>query len=97
MAKEAEAKNKVKVPTAEKRMKQNVKRRVENKSFKSTVRTAVRRFEDAQTKNDSIQLQEALNTLFSLMDKGVKRGVYKKNKAARTKARYAAKLSASSK
>lgn len=93
MAKEAD-KQKKKVPTAEKRMKQNVKRRTDNKAFKSSVRTAIRRFDDAHVKGETSGLQESLNVIFSLMDKGVKRGVYKKNKAARTKARYTAKLSA---
>ena len=81
------APKKKKCPTAVKRMKQNKKQNLQNRSFKSRVRTAIRSFEKALSAKDKEQMQSALNSVYSLMDKGVKNGVYKKNKAARTKAR----------
>ncbi len=78
---------KKKVPTALKRVKQDQERHTRNRSFKSRVRTAIRAFEKALTEKDKKQIETSLNTVYSLMDKGVKTGIYKKNKAARTKSR----------
>lgn len=86
MAKKEE-KKKTKRPTAEKREIRNSKRRLINKSFKSQVRNAMRSFETALKANDKDQIQQTLNSVYSMMDKGVKRGIYKHNKAARLKAR----------
>ena len=94
MAKEAAAKVKVKRPTAQKRAIQDEKRRLLNRSFKSEVRTTIRAFEDALPKGDVSSLKDCLNTVYSMMDKGVKRGVFKLNKASRTKARLAARAAA---
>ncbi|MDF2578148.1 MAG: rpsT [Chlamydiales bacterium] len=88
-------KTKTKVPTAIKRDLQNEKRRLINKMFKSKVRTAVRNFEEALSKTgDATQISDKLNAVYSLMDKGVKRGVFKDNKASRTKSRLSARVSA---
>ncbi len=77
--------SKKKTPTAAKREKQSKKRNMQHRSFKSRVRTAIRGFEVAFSEKDKEKMQLALATVYSLMDKGVKVGVYKKNKAARTK------------
>ncbi len=93
MADEKE-KKKTKRPTALKRDIQSEKHRLINKTFKSRVRSAVREFETALTARDQSSLRTTLNEVYSLMDKGVKRGIYKPNKANRTKARMAAKVAA---
>ena len=85
-------KKKVRIPSAKKRDKQNIKARTRNRSFKATVTTAIRSFEDAVTKGDKAVMKDRLDALYSLMDKGVKTGRYKLNKAARTKSRLAAKI-----
>lgn len=79
---------KKKRPTAQKRMLQNEKRRLINKSRKSQIRTAIRDLRDAKEKGEKVD--EQLKTVYSLVDKAVKSGLYKKNKASRTKARLAA-------
>ncbi len=84
-----EGPKKKKCPTAIKRMKQNKESNLRNNSFKSRVRTAVRSFEAALSAKDKDKMQEALKSFYSLMDKGVKNGIYKENKAARTKSRMA--------
>lgn len=89
MAKE-EAK-KVKRPTALKRDLQNEKRRLRNKIYKSRVRTAIRSLEEAIGKGDKAETQVKLNETYSLLDKCVKGGVFKLNKASRTKSRLAAR------
>jgi len=92
MAKEAKDKNvKVKRPTAQKRDIQNEKRRLRNRAVRSNVRTAIREFEETLVKGDAKATKESLNNVYSIMDKSVKRGVFKQNKANRTKARLAAR------
>lgn len=80
---------KKKCPTALKRVKQSKKSNERNSSFKSRVRTAIRSFEKALSAKDKDQMQLTLKNVYSLMDKGVKHGIYKENKAARTKSRMA--------
>ncbi len=92
MAKEETKKTtKEKRPTPLKRDLQNERRRLRNKSFKSSVRTAVRHFEESLPKGDQAEIKKHLDEVYSMMDKGVKRGVFKLNKASRTKARLAAR------
>jgi small subunit ribosomal protein S20 len=88
----AEEKKKTKRPTAEKRDIRNSKRRDINRTFKSQVLTAKRELEKQIGNGDQKGAMESLNTFYSLMDKGVKRGVYKPNKANRSKARFAAAI-----
>lgn len=96
MAKQGEAKEKKKEkrPQALKRDIQAKKARLRNRSFRAEVRTAIREFDEVLAKGDKSESQKYLNAAYSLMDKGVKKGVYKQNTAGRTKARLAARLHA---
>ncbi len=95
MAKEETAKKaKTKRPTALKRDLQNSKKRLMNKAFKSQVRTSVRNFEAALPGKDTTTIAATLKEIYSLMDKGVKHGIFKLNKASRTKSRLAARAKA---
>jgi len=85
-------KAKVKRPTAEKRDIQHEKRRLLNRSFKSRIRTAMSSFEKVVSEKKEQEAQAQLKTLYSLLDKAVKRGIYKVNKASRLKSQFAAKL-----
>ena len=80
-------KGKPRKPSALKRDEQSVKRNLRNRSFKSKVTTAVRAFEDTISKKDSAGAKAKLSDVYSLMDKGVKKGIYKMNKANRVKSR----------
>lgn len=91
MAEDKKTKKQVKRPTAEKRLIQNQKRRIENRSQKAEIRTAIRRFEEAVTAKDPAKTQEKLKDVYSLVDKAVKKGLLKRNNAARTKSRLTAK------
>jgi len=93
MAKET-PKNRIKRPTAEKRMDQNEKHRIINKVFKTKMRTTVRTFETSLKSGKSETIKECLNSIYSMMDQGVKRGIFKQNNANRTKARSTAKAAA---
>ena len=86
---------KVKRSTALKRDDQNLKRREQNKIYKSRVRSAIRSFQEKLEKGEPTA--ETLNEVYSLLDKCVKTGVYKINKASRTKSRLAVRVKAPTK
>jgi len=90
--KEAAKKKNGKISSAKKRDKQSAKRRLANRGFKATVRTAVRAYEESLAGSDKAAKQAELNKVYSLVDKGVKTGRFKTNQAARTKARLSARL-----
>jgi small subunit ribosomal protein S20 len=79
--------------SAKKRDLQGEKRRLRNRSYRAEVSTAIRGLEQGIAEKEAPEaLKLKLSSLFSLMDKGVKRGVYKVQKASRTKSRLAARL-----
>ena len=90
--KQAEETKKIKKPTTIKRQMQSEKKRLRNKADRTRVKSHVKIFlSDVSSKkleNAATSLQE----IYSLVDKAVKKGVYKKNKASRVKARMAARL-----
>jgi len=83
-------------PSALKRDEQSLRANAKNRSYKAKVSTAIRSFQDLVGKKDSAAVKGKLNDIFSLVDKGVKTGIYKQNKAARVKSKLsrAAKASA---
>ena len=94
MAKVEAKKAKVKRPTALKRDIQNEKKRDINRSFKATVRTAVRKLETDLEAGNADAAKVNLSSVYSLMDKAVSKGVYTKNKVSRSKARLTARVMA---
>jgi small subunit ribosomal protein S20 len=85
---------KAKRATPLKRDDQNTKRRLRNRAVKSQVRTVTRQFEESLEKKDGEASKELLQAVYSSVDKAVQKGVFKLNKASRTKARLAARLAA---
>lgn len=88
------AETKKKRPTALKRELQNERRHLRSRAFKSRVRTAMRHFEASLSAGDKEKINEYKNLVYSLMDKGTKKGIYKLNKASRVKSRITQKCSA---
>lgn len=78
---------KVKRPTALKRILQSEKAEAHNRSYRSKVSTMTRSLKEAISKKDGATVQDKLASVYSLVDKGVKTGIYKANKAARVKSR----------
>lgn len=78
---------KQKRPTALKRNLQSEKSRLHNKELRSRVNTALRSYEHSLTSTDEAAIKEKLSTVYSLMDKGLKTGLYKANKVNRVKSR----------
>jgi len=68
-----------------KRNRQNEAARLRNKSVKSTVKTAVRRFREAAEAGDTAKAQELARTAGRLLDKAVSKGVIHANQAANRK------------
>lgn len=88
-AKKADEKKKnERKPSALKRDQQADKKNLLNRAFKAKVRTAILSLEGSIAQKETDAAKKKLNDLFSLMDKGVKKGVFKKNKASRTKSRF---------
>ena len=84
MADEKKDEKKTKRPTPLKRELQNQRKRLANRSFRASVSTAVRSLQDTPSK-------EKLDLIYSLVDKAVKRGIFKPNKASRIKSRLTAR------
>lgn len=92
MAKEEKEIKKEKRPSAQKRDMQHTKRRSRNRMFNSSVKTAIRHYDEVLEKGETDKTNESLNQIYSLLDKGVKKGIFKLNKASRTKSRLAARI-----
>ncbi len=74
-------------PSALKRDLQSERRNLRNRSFKAKVSSAVRSFHETLSQKDAAAIKTKLNDVFSLMDKGVKKHIFKLNKANRVKSR----------
>ncbi|GAB6277785.1 MAG: 30S ribosomal protein S20 [Rectinema sp.] len=73
--------------SAEKRQRQNEKRRLNNKSAKTAVRTAAKKVVVASEKKDTAVAKEALREMIKRIDSAARKGIVKKNTAARKKSR----------
>lgn len=85
--------------SAKKRILINKRNNLQNRFYKSSVRTLTKKFlkdletyKTSQSHMDKEKAQIVLNSIYSLIDKGSKKNVYHKNTAARKKAKLAALL-----
>ena len=74
--------------------RQTATRRARNKSEMSKIRTNVKKTRQALAAGKADEVNARMPELFSVLDKGVKRGRLHKNTAARRKSRIAKKLAA---
>lgn len=77
-----------------KRVKTNEKRRVRNKSVRSSVRTAVRHFREAVESGDTEQATALQRAAARALDKAASKGVIHKNQAANRKSAMAKRVGA---
>jgi small subunit ribosomal protein S20 len=68
-----------------KRNKQNEKRRLRNKSVKSSLKTAIRKFNVAMETGDAATAETLLREATRKLDKAASKGVIHKNQAANRK------------
>ena len=73
--------------SVEKRDRENAKRRLRNRAAKSTVRTAVKKFNAAVEAGDKVAAKEALDLSVKLLDSAAGKGVIHQNTASRKKSR----------
>jgi small subunit ribosomal protein S20 len=78
---------------AEKRMRQEQKRRLHNRSIKSLVRTQITKARNAIAIGDE-NSEEAVRKAVSELDRAAKKGVIHRNNAARRKSRLMKRLNA---
>ncbi len=79
-----------------KRNRQNEKRRLRNKSVKSSLKTAIRKFHEATASGDSELANTLMRDATRKLDKAVSKGVIHKNQAANRKSAIAKKLTTAS-
>ena len=87
--------------SAKKRIETNKRNRLINKYYKTSVKTLIKFFfanleiyKDSKNLEDQKKVQEILNSVYSLIDKGTKKNIFHKNMAARKKAKLSAYLKA---
>ena len=73
--------------SAEKRERQNVKRRMHNRMIKSSVRTQIKKFDAAVVAGDKEAAKDAMALSFKLLDSAASKGVLHRNTASRKKSR----------
>lgn len=73
--------------SAEKRVRQNLKRNAINRSNRGRLRTSIKNLRSALAAHDKSASGELLNPTVSLIDKAVNKGIIHKNTAARYKSR----------
>jgi small subunit ribosomal protein S20 len=81
------------IKSQQKRILTNERRRLRNKSVKSSLHTAVRGFREAVEAGDKDKAAELLASTSRQLDKAVGKGVIHKNQAANRKSGLAAALS----
>jgi small subunit ribosomal protein S20 len=75
-----------------KRNRQNEKRRLRNKSVKSSLKTAIRKFHEKAAAGDVEATETTLRKASRKLDKAVSKGVIHKNQAANRKSAIARRL-----
>ena len=75
-----------------KRNRQNEKRRLRNKSVKSSLKTAIRKFNEATVAGDAENATALLRDASRKLDKAVSKGVIHKNQAANRKSAISKRL-----
>ena len=75
-----------------KRIRTNEKARLRNKSIKSSLKTAIRRFREAAATGGKDRALSELRTASRQLDKAVSKGVIHRNQAANRKSAMAARV-----
>jgi len=79
--------------SAKKRIRQNDKKRIRNRHIRTTLRSAMKRFEQTLEKQNAEELKALLDKTISIVDTAASKGIIHKNKAARHVSRISRKVS----
>lgn len=80
--------------SAKKRVRQNAKRRVQNRARRSMVKTQIKHFETSLSTGDVDNAKQQYDALVKKLDKVASTSTMHKNTAARIKSRMARRLNA---
>lgn len=80
------------IKSAKKRLRQNAKRRANNRARMSALRTHVKKMEESVAKGDRETAAEMLSITSKVLDQAAARGLIKKNTASRRKSRLATQV-----
>jgi len=86
--KEEKSKQKRRRPQAEKREIQSRKRNLRNRAFASRMKTEMKGLKTSIEQKNKEKIQEGLNTIYSILDKGLKTNKLTANKVNRVKSRF---------
>ncbi|HHT9116985.1 MAG: 30S ribosomal protein S20 [Planctomycetes bacterium] len=78
--------------SAKKRLRQNIKHNLRNRTYKSALKTQMKKFLNAIREGNAQAVQEELRLTVKKLDTGVTKGILHKNTASRKKSRLAKKL-----
>lgn len=82
------------IKSAKKRVLVAKRKTIVNATIKSSLRTTLKRFEEAIAKADLVDAKNRLDKAIKALDKAVTKGILHKNAAARKKSRLTKRLSA---
>lgn len=75
------------IKSAKKRVEVAERNRLRNVAVKSAIKTATKKVYDAIKSEDTAQITDTLNKVYSVIDKAVVKGILHRNTAARKKSR----------
>lgn len=82
------------IKSAKKRVKVTATKTLQNKMFRTQLKTVMKKYENAVAAGDAALAQETYKAAVKKIDKAVNRGILHKNAAARHKSRFTKKLNA---
>jgi len=80
------------IPSAAKRMRQNEKRRIANKSAKTELKSLAKNIQRSLTGGDKAKAEELLRDYHKQLDQAAAKGLIHRNQAARRKSRTTVKV-----
>jgi len=83
-----------KLKSSKKRIRSNERRRLRNLRVRASVRTEMKKIEQAVSEGKAQEAREYLSEVASQLDSAAVKGIIKKNYASRNKSRLAKKLNA---
>lgn len=82
------------IKSAKKRVLVTETKTLQNKMFKTSFKTAMKKYEAACAAGDKTAASDEYTAVIKMIDKAVSKGILHKNTAARKKSRYTMKLNA---
>ncbi len=85
------------IKSAKKRLRQNVKRKKNNRVYKNKIKDIIKNVKSLIAENKTEQANDLLSQVYKILDKSAKTGVIKKNTASRRKSKITKMINTKSK